>query len=249
MSIMYRKRILGEGGLVIVHIIKNAGVASITVNGETYTSSTDIEVESGKVINWSATASSGYSLNTSSGTIIATGEEITISPTARIATYTFTLEIGENITNVRITVNYVLKGNYTNSTSFSVNYGDIVGYTVTCKDGYSIPTSINNGKESGNITITGSKTLSLSALKEYQIIAINDLSYRATIYHGYYSTSMPYSITLDPGESGLIMRFHQEGGFVQPYYFTYDNKSVASTYSTTFRDASNHTVYFSNVFK
>lgn len=60
----------------------NTGVQSINVNGTNYTSSTSIKVEEGSDVTWTATAKSGYYMNTTSGTISNISAAAAISPTA-----------------------------------------------------------------------------------------------------------------------------------------------------------------------
>lgn len=55
---------------------------SINVNGTDYTSSQQIFVNTGDNVTWTATAKTGYYMNTVSGTINNITENATISPTA-----------------------------------------------------------------------------------------------------------------------------------------------------------------------
>lgn len=66
----------------MVQININTGVQSINVNGTDYTSSQQIFVSTGDNVTWTATAKTGYYMNTVSGTINNITKNVTISPTA-----------------------------------------------------------------------------------------------------------------------------------------------------------------------
>lgn len=135
-SIMYRKRILeGEGGSIIVHIILNTGVASITVNGTRYTSSTDIKVNPGTTLNWSATASGGYYLYTSSGTIQVGEVEVYISPTTyQKVSVNFLLDTS-SVSSVTIDSNSIYT-TITGDSTFTFNSGEYISWTAIATSGY-----------------------------------------------------------------------------------------------------------------
>ena len=75
----------------------NSGVASISVTytnssgtriTTSYSSSTTLQAWQGATVTWTATAQSGYEMETSSGTIAIGTADATISPTRKYATYT-----------------------------------------------------------------------------------------------------------------------------------------------------------------
>lgn len=165
------------GGKVMVHIILNTGVSSITVNGTSYTSSTDIEVKSGEVLNWSATAATGYNLSEASGVIKAEKEDVTISPVATTIEYTITITKNTGVN--RIVVNGY--GTYYNSTSIKVPYGTYISWTAYADDNYAVNPS------SGSFTVTGNASIAPTAKMQYITLTVNNFTETQQSYLQFYN--------------------------------------------------------------
>lgn len=103
-----RRRLLGEKKkqLYSLTIKFTTGIASITVNGITYTSGTTLQFEEGSIINWSAVAAAGYTITEYNGRISMNGNK-TLNPIPeRYATFAVSwfYSSGKNVTDPILTV-------------------------------------------------------------------------------------------------------------------------------------------------
>ena len=135
------------------------GVASITVNGTTYTDSGSIDVQAGSTVSWSATAKSGYDLmpGSSGGSMTINGSaSVTVSSKKQVKYCTITWSIDSGVES--ITVN---GRSFTRAGSMQVEVGSTVSWSATPKSGYEIINGgygdtfqVLEGAEGGVISIT-----------------------------------------------------------------------------------------------
>lgn len=150
---MLQRRLMIEGGgFVIVHIIFNTGVASITVNGKVYYENTDIKVKPGTVLNWRATSRSGYILYQSSGTVEVIEEGVTISPTT-YQTVNVTFSLGTGVASVKITSSTIGTKTITSDTTYTVPSGEYISWTATASSGYKLSSS-SGSLNASNTTVS-----------------------------------------------------------------------------------------------
>lgn len=132
------------------------GVASITVNGSTYTSDGSITVKKGDSVSWSASAKSGYNIMSGgSGSLTINGDASTNVRSKKEVKYcTITWSCDEGVAS--ITVN---GRRFTASGSIQVEVGSTVSYSATTKSGYQFTSpdhdtfQVMEGAEGGVITI------------------------------------------------------------------------------------------------
>ena len=163
-----------------IYIVKNTGVASLSVTytnsaGKTvttsYTASDNFEAWQGATITWTATASSGYTMSTSSGTIAIGTSGATISPTAK-ASYSKGWYSYPEFTST-------LSNSWTSSQWSSTTYSN----TVSLKTFAYLRVHTSGVRVSGTMTM-GTKTVSFSnvslTLNSYTNVAMLEYSSRYT---------------------------------------------------------------------
>ncbi len=128
------------------------------LNGGDRTSQTSspIVVYDGDTYSWSATANTGYTMNSSSGSGTVDGSSISIAPTAKINTYKVTISQGSHTTII------VKNGSTIIQNGSYVNYGSNLTISITASPGYKIKT-----RTPSSDTINGvSSAVTISATAE-----------------------------------------------------------------------------------
>lgn len=106
---------------------------------------------------WSATAETGYTLSSSSGSGTVNGSSITIAPTASLSSYKLTLTRGSN-TSLTVTKNGTSLSN-----GSTIYYGDKLVVSFSANTGYTASASCNGSSISNGSTVTVSSALSISS--------------------------------------------------------------------------------------
>ena len=135
------------GGICTLDVTLSTGVASITVQGTKYTTSTVLQFPICTEITWSAAAATGYTVSpTGNQKMKLTEKSMQIKPVATIIQYDLTITVAEGDQSITVTIDGK-STTYTKSTTLQVNYGASVSWTAVLKSDYT-------GTTSGSFTMT-----------------------------------------------------------------------------------------------
>lgn len=163
---MYRRRILGGGVLTYTLTVKiNTGVSKIVVKWDkesvTCTSTSYLEIPEGSRVTWTATADTGYRMNTSSGTISKMTSNQSISPTTtKLTQLTIRAVTSYNSSNEAIVTITVSPYNSTVTSMLSGSIG--IYYLVNGEGGGN--NSATTGSPGGYLSITSFSSSTVTIL-------------------------------------------------------------------------------------